>query len=177
MDRGKFAEILFEIVEILQKHLSKLSKDNEDITEKESALVLEMLAGRLNEIASSLETFRQVDDTNLVYWIEPPDQNSKEIYYKICMEPLSPDEIIRDQFASRMQSIVFTSATLSTSGNDFKYFQKKLAILILLIFLSLPHFRIKKTLFYMFRKKSEIRLQIRTVITLIWQNKFFGSLN
>ncbi|WP_061219037.1 ATP-dependent DNA helicase [Leptospira weilii] len=126
LDRGTFAAVLAEIAEILQKHLSKLSKDSEDISEKESALVLEMLAGRINEIATGLETFRQVDDPNLVYWIEPPDQSSKEIYYKICMEPLSPDEIIRDLFASRMESIVFTSATLSTSGNDFKYFQKKI---------------------------------------------------
>ncbi|WP_061249067.1 ATP-dependent DNA helicase [Leptospira alstonii] len=126
LDRGAFAAILAEIAEILQKHLSKLSKDSEDVAEKESALVLEMLAGRTNEIATGLETFRQVDDPSLVYWIEPPDQNSKEIYYKICMEPLSPDEIIRDLFVSRMQSVVFTSATLSTSGSDFKYFQKKI---------------------------------------------------
>ncbi|RHX80086.1 ATP-dependent DNA helicase [Leptospira yasudae] len=126
LDRGAFAAVLVEITEILQKHLSKLSKDSDDITEKESALVLEMLAGRMEEIAVGLETFRLVDDASLVYWIEPPDQNSKEIYYKICMEPLSPDEIIRDLFASRMQSVVFTSATLSTSGNDFKYFKKKI---------------------------------------------------
>ncbi|MBE8432318.1 DEAD/DEAH box helicase, partial [Leptospira interrogans serovar Pomona] len=114
LDRGEFAAVLAEIAEILQKHLSKLSTDNEDIAERESALALEMLAGRINEIATGLETFRQVDDPNLVYWIEPPDQSSKEIYYKICMEPLSPSEIIRDLFASRMESIVFTSATLST---------------------------------------------------------------
>ncbi|RHX93970.1 helicase [Leptospira yasudae] len=126
LDRGAFAAVLAEITEILQKHLSKLSKDSDDITEKESALVLEMLAGRMEEIAVGLETFRLVDDASLVYWIEPPDQNSKEIYYKICMEPLSPDEIIRDLFASRMQSVVFTSATLSTSGSDFKYFKKKI---------------------------------------------------
>ncbi|MBW0434378.1 helicase [Leptospira yasudae] len=126
LDRGAFAAVLAEITEILQKHLSKLSKDSDDITEKESALVLEMLAGRMEEIAVGLETFRLVDDASLVYWIEPPDQNTKEIYYKICMEPLSPDEIIRDLFASRMQSVVFTSATLSTSGSDFKYFKKKI---------------------------------------------------
>ncbi|MCG6168249.1 ATP-dependent DNA helicase [Leptospira sanjuanensis] len=126
LDRGAFAAVLAEITEILQKHLSKLSKDSDDVTEKESALVLEMLAGRMEEIAVGLETFRLLDDTSLVYWIEPPDQNTKEIYYKICMEPLSPDEIIRDLFASRMQSVVFTSATLSTSGNDFKYFKKKI---------------------------------------------------
>ncbi|TGL76931.1 ATP-dependent DNA helicase [Leptospira yasudae] len=126
LDRGAFAAVLAEITEILQKHLSKLSKDSDDITEKESALVLEMLAGRMEGIAVGLETFRLVDDASLVYWIEPPDQNTKEIYYKICMEPLSPDEIIRDLFASRMQSVVFTSATLSTSGSDFKYFKKKI---------------------------------------------------
>ncbi|TGK13759.1 ATP-dependent DNA helicase [Leptospira kmetyi] len=126
LDKGAFASVLAGITEILQKHLSKISKDSDDITEKESALVLEMLSGRMEEIAVGLETFRQVDDPSLVYWIEPPDQNSKEIYYKICMEPMSPDEIIRDLFASRMQSVIFTSATLSTSGNDFKYFKKKI---------------------------------------------------
>ncbi|EMF99815.1 DEAD/DEAH box helicase domain protein [Leptospira borgpetersenii str. 200701203] len=157
LDRGEFAAVLAEIAEILQKHLSKLSKDNEDIAERESALALEMLAGRINEIATGLETFRQVDDPNLVYWIEPPDQSSKEIYYKICMEPLSPSEIIRDLFASRMESIVFTSATLSTSGNDFEYFQKKSGTYRLLILRFLLLFRIKRMLFCTYRRKFGIR--------------------
>ncbi|TGM57945.1 ATP-dependent DNA helicase [Leptospira adleri] len=126
LDRGAFASVLSEITEILQKHLSKLSKESEDITEKESSLVLEMLSGRMEQIAVGLESFRLTEDPGLVYWIEPPDQNSKEIYYKICMEPMSPDKIIKDLFAPKMQSIVFTSATLSTAGNDFKYFKKKI---------------------------------------------------
>ncbi|TGK37478.1 helicase [Leptospira gomenensis] len=126
LDKGAFAEILVRIVDILQKHLARLTKDSEDVSERETSLTLEMLVGRLEEIAVGLESFRRLEDPNLVYWIEPPDQNSKEIYYKICMEPMSPDAIIRDLFAPKMQSIVFTSATLSTSGNDFKYFKKKI---------------------------------------------------
>ncbi|TGK56953.1 helicase [Leptospira wolffii] len=122
MDGGDLESVLDSLQESLFLELKKYSKDSEELEEKEIALEIEMLAGRIGQVAEGLHLFRTMDSGERVYWADPPNTKTKEMFPKLLTQPLESETILREVLEPRTESIVFTSATLATNKGDLKYF-------------------------------------------------------
>ncbi|TGK19222.1 DEAD/DEAH box helicase [Leptospira fluminis] len=126
MDGGAFESLLDSLEQTLLQEGKKYSKESEELEEKEIALEIEMLAKRIGEVAEGLHLFRTMDAGERVYWADPPNQKTKEIYPKLLTQPLESESILREVLEPRTESIIFTSATLATNRGDLKYFSRRI---------------------------------------------------
>ncbi|WP_010569973.1 ATP-dependent DNA helicase [Leptospira broomii] len=126
MDGGMFESNLDALEQTLLLELKKYSKESEEVSEKEIALEIEMLANRIGSIAEGLHLFRTMDGDERVYWADPPSQKTKELYPKLLTQPLESESILKEILEPRMESIIFTSATLATDKGNLKYFSERI---------------------------------------------------
>ncbi|MBM9547292.1 helicase [Leptospira sp. 201903074] len=125
LDNGALEDTLADLASQLESLLTKYKKDSEDMEEKELALGLEMVSGNLKKASSFLNDFRLKTNPNLVFWIEPPPQSSKDPFYYLFSQPKNTDEILANTLFPNMDSVVMTSATLSPTAGNFQYFLKE----------------------------------------------------
>jgi ATP-dependent DNA helicase DinG len=116
---------LERIIDTLENCKKAYDKDSTDVAEQETFVELDMCSKRLQEIFTLLEGFRSFDKKELVYWVEPQERFSEYPYPSLCSQPIHPNEIVKSQLLPKMDTIVFTSATLS-SGNSFEFFKKNI---------------------------------------------------
>ncbi|TGN18813.1 DEAD/DEAH box helicase [Leptospira idonii] len=126
VDGGALEDSLFEVSELCLHLLEKYKKDSEDNDEKEIAIGLEMVGTNSKKAASFLEEFRNKTNQNLVFWIETPNQTSREIYYHLYSQPKNTEEILSKSLFPNLESVVMTSATLSPAPGNFQYFLKEI---------------------------------------------------
>lgn len=126
LDGGKFEEILIDLGSILESVSGIYKKDSEDLEEKEIGQSLEMLVSNFSKIVSFSSDFRNKTNSNLVFWLETPNQTSKEPYYGIYSQPKNTDEILKESLFPNMESVILTSATLSPTPGNFSYFLKEI---------------------------------------------------
>ncbi len=127
MDGGDLESSLDSLQETLLLELKKYSKDSEELDEKEIALEIEMLAGRIGQVAEGLHLFRNMDSsTERVYWADPPNTRTKEMFPKLLTQPLESEAILKEVLEPKTESIIFTSATLATNKGDLKYFGNRI---------------------------------------------------
>ncbi|MDZ4726765.1 MAG: helicase C-terminal domain-containing protein [Leptospira sp.] len=126
VDDGNLEESLYDLSEGCLSLLEKYKKDSEDFDEKEMAIGLEMVGTNVKKAAAFLEEFRSKTNKNLVFWIEAPNQNSRERYYHLFSQPKNTEDILSKTLFPNMESVVLTSATLSPSPGNFQYFLKEI---------------------------------------------------
>ncbi|WP_411822658.1 ATP-dependent DNA helicase [Leptospira sp. 'Mane'] len=125
-DDGALEDSLYDLSEICLGMLEKYKKDSEDNDEKEIALALEMVGTQTKKAASFVEEFRTKKNSNLVFWIEAPNQTAKDRYYHLFSQPKNTEEILSKSLFPNMESVVMTSATLSPTPGNFQYFLKEI---------------------------------------------------
>ncbi|MEM7182318.1 MAG: helicase C-terminal domain-containing protein [Spirochaetota bacterium] len=126
LDEGKAEDALADLVLALASALKNYDKESENLDEKEIALELEMCTSRLEAFGKALHQFRVKEDKNLVFWVEPPSVQAKNQFYHISGQPMNPEEIIKNELFPKMESLIFTSATLSSGKNDFSFFKNNI---------------------------------------------------
>ncbi|GBF37394.1 ATP-dependent DNA helicase [Leptospira johnsonii] len=126
MDGGELEAALDSLQEALLIELKKYSKESDDMEEKEIAMEIEMSSGRIGQIAEGLHLFRTMDEGERVYWADPPNTRTKEMFPKLLTQPLKSETILREVLEPRTESMVFTSATLSTNKGDLSYFADRI---------------------------------------------------
>lgn len=126
LDKGDFEISLARIVNLFIDKSTKYSKESENNLEKEIALGLETGISRFRGLIDFFAELRNRKNENLVYWSEPPNFKEKDKFLKLCSEPINVDEIIAEIFIPKMESVIFTSATISSPKGDFNYFEDQI---------------------------------------------------
>ncbi len=126
VDDGKLEDALYDLSEICLSFLETYKKESEDQEEKEIAIGLEMVGTNLKKASAFIEEFRNKMNKNLVFWIEAPNQNSKERFYHLYSQPKNTEEILSKTLFPNLESVIMTSATLSPTPGNFQYFLKEI---------------------------------------------------
>ncbi|MDX1957668.1 MAG: helicase C-terminal domain-containing protein [Leptospiraceae bacterium] len=126
IDGGDLENELFNIVSILEEYKVTFNKDTDDEIEKENQLEIEMLYSRISAQEEIIKNFRSSDLKKFVKWVSPKEEDSKLPFNKIHIQPLHSDEILVENLFPKMESIIFTSATLASEKNSFGFFLREI---------------------------------------------------
>jgi ATP-dependent DNA helicase DinG len=112
---------------VLRELASELKKLKKQFEREDDQFEINSFAERCNESAAQLESVLTQQFPEYVYWLESSE--GRESRTTLHASPLSVDEILREALFERTRSVVLTSATLSTGGEDgFSYVRKRLGI-------------------------------------------------
>lgn len=123
IDEGNLEEDLNKLILCLANTLESFDKESDNLTEKEIAINLEMSVMRLQACYLTLNKFRLNEEEGIVAWVEPPNEYKQEKSFRLFTQPQSITGIMEEEFIPRMESIVFTSATLTSGKSRFRYFK------------------------------------------------------
>lgn len=105
------------------KKLTGFFEDLDDVMKKEfgSQIVeIKALAGRFEVYASQFLIFAGEEDGNIVEWAELTGRKAPQA--KLCSAPLEIGSYLRESVFNSFETVILTSATLSTSGT-FVFFE------------------------------------------------------
>ncbi|MFC1624730.1 ATP-dependent DNA helicase [Candidatus Omnitrophota bacterium] len=94
---------------------------------KEDELEISSFVKRVNALNNSLNIILGHTLENYVYWIEC-SKNKKVNKVSMNTAPINTGEILKESLFSTHKTIVFTSATLSTDNDSFRYFKERSGI-------------------------------------------------
>ena len=117
---------LFEISAFLKSIQDKFNPETENILEKEIIMELEFSLSKSKMYAESLKMIRTLEKSNIVIWLDPAEENAKEKFYGINAQPMESGDLITEKLYPNMDSIIFTSATLSNGKNKFSFFKSQI---------------------------------------------------
>lgn len=126
LDSGRFESSLKNLEEHITHFMEKYSLESEETSSKEIAIGLEMSLGRIQTIRKFFTELRTRENPNLVFWVEPPNQDKVERHLKLFSQPINVDEILAEELKPNLDSCVFTSATIATGKKDFHFYQKEI---------------------------------------------------
>ena len=110
----------------IQRYLEKIQDDYDiDIESESPILELSGIANDIYQIREDLKELTTADNPDLVFWWELPKNDGPEI--QLCAAPLSPAKVLQAQLYPWLNSVIFTSATL-TVGGKFDYFMDRLGL-------------------------------------------------
>jgi len=117
---------LKDLSRLLRSISDSLTEKGKDVTD-EGAPVLELNASadEASTIYSGLEDLYSADDPEWVFWWEMPQKENADVYLQSA--PLNPGEMLNAKMYPWLDSIIFTSATL-TVADDFSYFLDRLGL-------------------------------------------------
>lgn len=123
------ADVFFETAKILDEALLQLVHTMKDWSEnvfEDIDTLRDLLTLKRDELRKTLETYQFLKDANdpdYVYWYEvPKKERSNDIrFYGV---PLNVAEILKTKLFEKLNTCVFSSATLSVAGN-FNYFKNR----------------------------------------------------
>ena len=122
LDDGILEKSLSKLLEKLNLFLEELVLDSKDILKNELQLDLERTTTKLAQYIEILYLFRTQESLDKVYWVEPANTFSSNSFYKLNIQELKTEDLLNKYFFPKMNSIIFTSATLSSEKNNFLYF-------------------------------------------------------
>jgi ATP-dependent DNA helicase DinG len=125
LDDGILESTLLEIANTLKKYKATLDDKSEEIAIKELIMELDFSIKKLSEQSEILELFRTQREKDRVYWIEP-SKSEKSQFYSIHIQHLKPEVFLVNDLFPKMETIIFTSATLSTADKGFEYFKQQI---------------------------------------------------
>jgi ATP-dependent DNA helicase DinG len=121
---------LFTNLENLINNITSLKnqykEDSESIDEKELYIELDSALKQCISFKSFFERLKQGPNSETVIWIDPIDQNKKDDFLTINIQPSSSENLLEESFYPEMETLVFTSATLSAGKLNFQYFLKQI---------------------------------------------------
>ncbi|AZR72403.1 hypothetical protein BBF96_02735 [Anoxybacter fermentans] len=113
-------------MKILYEELTDLSE--EDVPDYESLLV--ELEGRITQLQRILRTLEFIigqEDEKFVYWVEVFYRKKKELFCTLQAAPLEIAKEIKEQIIEPLDTVIFTSATLTVQGS-FEYIRRSLGL-------------------------------------------------
>ncbi|NUM41491.1 MAG: DEAD/DEAH box helicase [Leptospiraceae bacterium] len=122
LDEGDLECALGEIVEELSREIADSANESDGVDSKEKVLELQMVSDRLNSSIDILKKVRMKKEADLVVWLEA----NGDRFATLCVEPLQSSSIFQENVVGKMESIIFTSATLKSGKKDFSYYKNKL---------------------------------------------------
>ena len=125
-DNSILENYLFEISSYLKSIQDKFNPETENILEKEIIMELDFSVSKSKMIAESLKMLRTLEKGNVVVWLDPAEENAKDKFYGINAQPMESGNLITDKLYPSMDSIIFTSATLSNGKNKFTFFKSQI---------------------------------------------------
>ena len=110
----------------LGRFVRQLASRQSDDTEKQDLVA----AGERLQILSSLaEQWRMQDQAGSVYWIESRLRGRNRRAVELIAAPIDVGPALRSELFDPVDSVILTSATLSTGGqNSFTYFKERLGV-------------------------------------------------
>jgi len=106
---------------------AELKKLREEFDHEDDKFEIRSFADRCDEMAGNLDAFLSQKYEDYVYWLEFTE--GREPRTTLRAAPLRVDGILREALFERIKSVVLTSATMSTGGDDgFKYLRNRLGI-------------------------------------------------
>ncbi len=117
---------LFEISTFLKSIQDKFNPETENILEKEIIMELDFSVSKSKIYAESLKMIRTLEKGNIVVWLDPAEENAKDKFYGINAQPMESGDLITEKLYPNMDSIIFTSATLSNGKNKFTFFKSQI---------------------------------------------------
>jgi ATP-dependent DNA helicase DinG len=117
---------LFEISTFLKSIQDKFNPETENILEKEIIMELDFSVSKSKIYAESLKMIRTLEKSNIVVWLDPAEENAKDKFYGINAQPMESGDLITEKLYPNMDSIIFTSATLSNGKNKFTFFKSQI---------------------------------------------------
>ncbi len=101
---------------------------DQEIPDYDSLLVeLDGRITQLQRVLRSLEFITNLEDESYVYWMEVFYRRKDELYCTLQAAPLEIADDIREQVVEALDTVIFTSATL-TVQNNFNYFRHNLGL-------------------------------------------------
>lgn len=82
---------------------------------------------QLQRFYQSLEFITTLPDDNFVYWIEVFNRRQEELHCSLYAAPLEIADELREQVVEALDTVIFTSATLTVQGN-FDFFRQNLGL-------------------------------------------------
>ncbi len=113
--------ILLELVEAMKNWKSDVFENSDDMRQSLLARIED-----LHRMAETVQFLLEADNSDYVYWYELP---AKERSYdtRFYAVPLNIAEILRTRLFERLNTCVFSSATLSVAGN-FNYYKSRVGL-------------------------------------------------
>ena len=112
----------------LQSELVKLVKKAKDFDEKFEIM---RFVDRCGVLAEEVDCFLRQGKSDYVYWVEVRDSGSLAVNLKSA--PLNVGEDVRRCLFDKYESVILTSATLSSSGSDeksgFEFFAERVGLM------------------------------------------------
>ena len=123
-------EDLADCIEKLEKTLrnisGKLAEMGEDVTETGApGLETASAADEAQRISDYMHDLTEAADHEWVYWWELPSKENAEV--SLYSAPLNPGKILNEHMYPWLDSVIFTSATL-TIADTFDYFRNRLGL-------------------------------------------------
>ncbi len=106
----------------LRERLQELSSVCKSAAQDADSPDMDRLAERCSEAAVELDVAMDFEDKEFVHYVEVRGRG-----IHVVAEPIEPANRVKEALFTNAASVVFTSATLSTSGH-FKYFTSRLGI-------------------------------------------------
>ncbi len=112
----------------IKELLAKLHKIPLHIKEKNMGWIkdLEAYHSRLLSALTGLDTFVHFKEDDSVYWIELKKRDSKP-WVRLNVSPLNVSELLSELLFTSHESVILTSATLTTDGS-FNFFRQELGL-------------------------------------------------
>ncbi|OLO42537.1 ATP-dependent helicase DinG [Alkalihalophilus pseudofirmus] len=117
-----------ELTEQLEVFVQPLNEVNNDLSfdDKGTVTDFQRLINQFHEVRHYLEQLLLEYDPNAVYWIEIEEKGAKNATY-LFKKQVQLSETLADEFFTKKDSVVLTSATLSVKGS-FAYFIERLGL-------------------------------------------------
>ncbi|MCK4258668.1 MAG: hypothetical protein KAX49_06805 [Halanaerobiales bacterium] len=101
---------------------------SEEVPDYESLLIeLEGRITQLQRVWRTIEFIVNIEDENFVYWLEVSYRKKNELYCTLQAAPLEIAGEINEHVVDALDTVIFTSATLTVHGN-FKYLSESLGL-------------------------------------------------
>ena len=122
----RLTEALTTLKNTLQRIWNELCEGEEDDVNAGSiGLELAGIFDEAQRIRDELVNLTEADDPDWVYWWHLPKREDPEIL--LCSAPLIPAKVLNSRLYPLLDSIIFTSATL-TVGGRFVYYKRRLGL-------------------------------------------------
>ncbi len=111
----------------LKELASALKQMKRGLDREDDQFEVNSFADRCTDTAEMLDVLLTQSEENYVYWLER--SSGHEARTTLHAAPLQVDELLRESLFERTKSVVLTSATMSTGGDDgFAFLRKRLGV-------------------------------------------------
>jgi ATP-dependent DNA helicase DinG len=98
----------------------------ENLDDETEQIELTACADRLVALSLAVDTWLKQSQDDAVYWAEQSGRQRQLV--KLVSAPIDVGPVLRDELFNQVDTVVLTSATLSTGEKDFSYFRGRIGL-------------------------------------------------